>query len=98
MKRVITASTYRNYEVSIMLKYLRIRSSADFIQNWVLEGPNVEYVREFAYDVLSGMTPREIFEDFKDCQQFCEKYNVGEDESIQYNVAKKAFKVYVSRV
>ena len=101
MKRVITsARNPREYEVSIMMKYLRTRSSTDVIQNWVLESPNAQEAKDFAVDILAGMTPREIFEDFHLdlLDTYCTKYKIDPDELLMYDLAEKSFKFYVSKL
>lgn len=101
MKRMITsARNLREYEVSIMMKYLRGRSIADSIQTWVLESRNASEAKDFAVDILAGMTPREIFEDFYPelLDTYCTKYSIDPDDLLMYDLAEKSFKFYVSKL
>ena len=97
---IASARNLREYEVCIMMKYLRIRSLSDAIQTWVLESRNASEAKDFAIDILAGMTPREIFEDFYPelLDTYCAKYSIDPDDLLMYNLAEKSFKFYVSKL
>lgn len=102
MKRVITAARReRDYEVEVSLKFSRVHPGQPaYLQTWVLTAYNAEHAKEIAEDILAGMSPIEIFNDFSTdeaMQAFCAKYNADPDSYIGYELASRGFKLEASR-
>ena len=105
MKRVIASYIERQYGVAVYPRGSRGSVSDKMIQHWALSSTSLERCKDFAIDILAGMSLNEIFDDMltgsskKDryITLIQNKYGITLDEPIGYDVAEKEFSFDIYR-
>ncbi len=104
MKRIIVASIERSYSITIYPRGFHGSLEFKTLAKWNLEAKSVENAKDFAIEILSGMTLNDLEEEaYNDsAKQIVEKlsnrYKLDPDTTIGYEMAIKmfSFQVYKS--
>ena len=102
MKRVVASYILKDYDVAIYPRGARGRMEDKMVQHWSLSATSVEKCKDFAQEIVEGMTLEEIFsldlvydhqiQKFQYWMNFiADEYDNPIDEPVGWDVATKAF-------